>query len=147
MKRDLGAPPGSPLRDSAAFPLRPARRQSHGGHGHGHGHTHRNLIIILYAKPGERAHLQNRDKRTRAIPAVCMRWALIEMYLRSQSPIKTDRGVRSCGSDKTGVGTCPAGQSETQRDPSVIPSALLPLCGHRYMSVDRDYFFRNYCEI
>ena len=97
------------------FPLGPQGAEKalerRGGHGHGHGQPHQKLVYILYAKRGERAHLQKRAKRTRGIPAMCMRWALIEMYLRSKSPIQTDRGVRSYGSDKAGVGTCPAGHA------------------------------------
>ena len=52
----------------------------------------------------DRAHLQKLIKRERAIPAICMRWALIEMYLRSQFPIQTDRDVRSYGSESTDLG-------------------------------------------
>jgi hypothetical protein len=74
------------------------------GMGMGMGTPTRTYLIILYLKPGERAHLQKLVKRERAIPAICMRWALIEMYLRSQFPIQTDRDVRSYGSESTDLG-------------------------------------------
>ena len=70
----------------------------------GLGSPPRYLIYILYAKRGEQAHLQKLVKRARAIPAMCRRWALIEMYLRSQFPIQTDRDVRSYGSESTDLG-------------------------------------------
>ena len=66
--------------------------------------AHQYIVIILYLKPGGRAHLQKLVKRARATPAICMRWALIEMYLRSQFPIQTDRDVRSYGSESTDLG-------------------------------------------
>ena len=74
------------------------------GMGMGMGTPTRTYLIIIYPKPGERAHLQKLVKRERAIPAICMRWALIEMYLRSQFPIQTDRDVRSYGSESTDLG-------------------------------------------
>ena len=74
------------------------------GMGMGMGTPTRTYLIIIYLKPGERAHLQKLVKRERAIPAICMRWALIEMYLRSQFPIQTDRDVRSYGSESTDLG-------------------------------------------
>ena len=75
-----------------------------GGHGHGHP-PHPGSVYILYTPEGvTRAHLQNRGKRTRTAPVLCMRWALGVMYIRSQSRFKSHCHVQSYGSDKVDMG-------------------------------------------
>ena len=127
-----------PCRSPAPPTMR--KRPSTPGHGHGHGHTHGIPIYILYAKPGDRAHLRKRTKRVPANPVLCMCWALIVMYLRSQTRVQTDRHARSYRSDMPSV---PMGMGRNSRLHTACPDPQsLPCSEHSIALLGRIFFHK-----
>ena len=96
------------------------------------------VVYILYAKRCERAQLQKCEQREHLIPVLCMRWALIEMYLRSQTRLQTDRHARSYGSD---MGTVPMGTDCDSAVNTGCPEPHSPCCSRRFRAPLERIFF------
>ena len=81
------------------------------GMGMGMG-TRQNVLYSFNHKRGDRAQLRNPNKRMHAIPDLCVLFAHVLKFSRSQVRDQTDRHARSCGSDKSDLGmpqkSCPA---------------------------------------
>ena len=74
--------------------------------------TREMYYIYFNHKRGDRAQLRNPNKRMHAIPDLCVLFAHVLKFSRSQVRDQTDRHARSCGSDKSDLGmpqkSCPA---------------------------------------
>ena len=95
--------------------------------------TREMYYISFNHKRGDRAQLRKSHTRMHARPDLCVLFAHVLMFLRSQVRDQTDRHVRSCGSDKSDLGmpqkSCPGTNTEGER---VMPRM------HREFRVSRE---------